>query len=170
MRTKSTKEEFINETNERIAMRETLCDFYYNTYLPTLKKFNGKVYNVRFIKALRESVSENKLFSISERKYNEGIEIRLRRHDWNYTDYETLYVKCNLNNEGRIDYEGTINDEINNAWISNFKEYTNEYRQSIERYDEYMKVAEKLEKVLDEYNKLPHTFRNNLETSWMRIY
>lgn len=170
MRTKNTKEEFITETKERIAMRETLCDFYYNTYLPTLKKFNGKVYNIRFIKALRESVAENKLFSISERKYNEGIEIRLRRHDWNYTDYETLYVKCNLNNEGRIDYEATINDEVNNAWVSNFKEYTNEYRQSIERYDEYMKVAEKLEKTLDEYNKLPHIFRNNLETSWMRIY
>ena len=55
MRTKSTKAEFVNETKERIAMRETLCDFYYNTYLPTLKKFNGKVYNIRFIKALRES-------------------------------------------------------------------------------------------------------------------
>lgn len=170
MRTKNTKEEFINETKKRIEMRETLCDYYYNIYLPTLKKFNGKVYNIRFIKALRESVAENKLFSISERQYNEGIEIKLMRHEWSYVDYETLYVKCNLNNEGRIDYEATINDELNTAWVRNFKESINGYQQSIDKYDEYMKVAEKLEQTLDEYNKLPHIFRNNLETQWMRIY
>ena len=54
MRTKKNKEQFIEEMKKRINLREQLNSFYNDIYLPTLKKFDGKVYNIRFIKALRE--------------------------------------------------------------------------------------------------------------------
>ena len=41
---------------------------------------------------------------------------------------------------------------------------------AIDNYDQYMTIAEQLEKALKTYNKLPHSFRNNLDTQWMHIY
>lgn len=41
---------------------------------------------------------------------------------------------------------------------------------AIDNYDQYMTIAEQLEKALETYNKMPHTFRNNMDTEWMRIY
>jgi hypothetical protein len=51
-----------------------------------------------------------------------------------------------------------------------FKGYIDQYQSVIDHYNDYMVVAEQLENALNEYNKLPHTFRNNLETSYMHIY
>lgn len=171
MRTRQTKQEFIYELTERIAIRNAIMDFYNNVYLPTLQKFDGKVYNIRFIKALREKVADNRLFYISERKYTDGVvELQMRRREWNYSDYESLYAKCNLNSEGRIDYNSTINDKLGNTWIENFNAYKEEYQRVIDNYDAYMQVGEKLEAALGEWNKLPHPFRQNIDTTCMRIY
>ena len=101
---------------------------------------------------------------------HDEIEIQLRLSKWNYNDYESILLKCKTNNEGRIDYEATINDTYTKAWIENFKTYMGEYQKAIDNYDEYMKVFVELSEALDNYNKLPHTFRTNLDTSWMRIY
>ena len=171
MRTKKNKEQFIEEMKKRINVREQLNIFYNDIYLPTLKKFDGKVYNIRFIKALREqAVKLNNLIYVKELEDTDTIEIQLRHHQYNYTDYETLWVKLILTNEGRISYELTINDEIGKKWLENFNEYKNEYQMAIDNYDQYMTIAEQLEKALETYNKLPHSFRNNLDTQWMHIY
>ena len=171
MRTNKNKEQFIEEMKQRINLREQLNSFYNEIFLPTLQKFDGKVYNVRFIKALREQADKcNKLMWIKELDYNKGIEIQLRHHQYNYNDYESLWVKLVLTNEGRISYELTINDEIGKKWLENFNEYKNEYQMAIDNYDQYMTIAEQLEKALQTYNKLPHSFRNNLDTQWMHIY
>ena len=171
MRTRKNKEQFIEEMKKRINLREQLNIFYNDIYLPTLKKFDGKVYNIRFIKALREQAEKlNNLIYVKELDYSNTIEVRLRYYSYNYTDYESLWVKLILTNEGRISYELTINDEIGKKWIENFKEYTNEYQMAIDNYDQYMTIAEQLEKALETYNKMPHTFRNNMDTQWMTIY
>ena len=171
MRTNKTKQQFIEEMKQRINLREQLNSFYKEIFLPTLQKFDGKVYNVRFIKALREQADKcNKLMLVKEMDYNKGIEIQLRQHQYNYTDYESLWAKLVLTNEGRISYELTINDEIGKKWLENFNEYKNEYQMAIDNYDQYMTIAEQLEKALQTYNKLPHSFRNNLDTQWMHIY
>ena len=170
MRTNKTKQQFIEEMKQRINLREQLNSFYKEIFLPTLQKFDGKVYNVRFIKALREQADKrNKLMWIKE-LCNKGIEIQLRQHQYNYTDYESLWAKLVLTKEGRISYELTINDEIGKKWLENFNEYKNEYQMAIDNYDQYMTIAEQLEKALQTYNKLPHSFRNNLDTQWMHIY
>ena len=171
MRTRKTKEQFIEDMKKRINLREQLNIFYNDIYLPTLKKFDGKVYNIRFIKALREQAEKlNNLIYVKELEHTNTIEIQLRHNQYSYTDYESLWAKLVLTNEGRISYELTINDEIGKKWIENFNEYKNEYQMAIDNYDQYMTIAEQLEKALQTYNKLPHSFRNNLDTQWMHIY
>lgn len=170
IRTIKTKEEFINEMNERISIRKNLLVFYNEIYLPTLKEFDGKVYNIRFIKALRKKVENNKHIYISERKYDGMIEIQQRRGDYNYTDYENLCVKCITNNEGRIDYNATLEDKYHNIWLENFNDYIEDYQNVIDNYDAYMEQANQLANAINAYNDLPCPFRQNVERTWLNIY
>ena len=171
MRTKKNKEQFIEEMKKRINLREQLNSFYNDIYIPTLQKFDGKVYNIRFIKALREQAQKlNNLMLIKELDNKNAIEIQIRYNQYNYNDYEALWAKLVLTKEGRISYELSINDYLGKKWIASFNEYQNEYQRAIDNYDQYMTIAEQLEKAVETYNKMPHAFRNNMDTEWMRIY
>ena len=170
IRTIKTKDEFVKKMNERISISKNLLDVYNNIYLPTLKEFDGKVYNIRFIKALRAKVENNKRIYISERKYDDMIEIRQRTSDFNYTDYECLCVRCLTNEENRIDYNATLEDKYHNIWLKNFKEYFEEYQNAIDNYDAYMEQVNQLAKTINDYNNLPSPFRQNVEKTWLNIY
>ena len=171
IRTIKTKDEFVKEMNERISISKNLLDVYNNIYLPTLKEFDGKVYNIRFIKALRAKVENNKRIYISERdEYDDMIEIRQRISDFNYTDYENLCVKCLTNEENRIDYNATLEDKYHNIWLKNFKEYFEEYQNVIDNYDAYMEQAHQLADAINDYNNLPSPFRQNIEKFTLNIY
>lgn len=171
IRTIKTKDEFVKEIQERISIRKNLLDVYNNIYLPTLREFDGKVYNIRFIKALRAKVENNKRIYISERdEYDDMIEIRQRISDFNYTDYENLCVKCLTNEENRIDYNATLEDKYYNIWLKNFKDYIEEYQNVIDNYDAYMEQANQLAKTINDYNNLPSPFRQNVEKTWLNIY
>ena len=170
IRTSKTKEELVNEMTERISIRKNLLVFYNEIYLPTLKEFDGKVYNIRFIKALRAKVENNKRIYISERKYDGAIEIQQRRDDFNYTDCENLWVKCLTNNEGRIDYNATLEDKLHNIWFKNFNDYIEEYQNTIDNYDAYLEQANQLAKAINDYNDLPCPFRQNVEKYTLNIY
>lgn len=170
MNTRKSKSEFISEMNKRIDKRNELLDFYNNVFLPTLKKFDGKVYNIRLIKALREQTTDNSLWWITERSNSGEIEIRLRMGSFNYNDYESLWVKCLLNEDYRIDYEKSVGDYYAKSWLENFKKGIDEYQDTIDNYDKYMEIADKLENALKEYNKMPHKFRGHLDTDYMHIY
>lgn len=171
IRTIKTKEEFVKEIQERISISKNLLDVYNNIYLPTLKEFDGKVYNIRFIKALRAKVENNKRIYISERdEYDDMIEIRQRISDFNYTDYENLCVKCLTNEENRIDYNATLEDKYHNIWLKNFKDYFEEYQNAIDNYDAYMEQANQLADAINAYNNLPSSFRQNVEKTWLNIY
>ena len=171
MRTKKNKEQFIEEMKKRINLREQLNSFYNDIYIPTLQKFDGKVYNIRFIKALREqAVKFNNFILVKELDYKNGIEFQLRYNQYNYNDNETLWAKLVLTKEGRISYELSINDDLGKKWIASFNEYQTAYQRAIDNYDQYMTIADQLEKALNVYNNLPQTFRNNLNTQWMVIY
>ena len=170
IRTFKTKDEFVKEIQERISISKNLLDVYNNIYLPTLKEFDGKVYNIRFIKALRAKVENNKRIYISEKKYDDMIEIRQRISDFNYTDYENLCVKCLTNEENRIDYTATLEDKYHNIWLKNFKDYIEEYQNVIDNYDAYMEQVNQLAKTINDYNNLPSPFRQNIEKFTLNIY
>ena len=170
IRTIKTKDEFVKEIQERISISKNLLDVYNNIYLPTLKEFDGKVYNIRFIKALRAKVENNKRIYISERKYDDMIEIQQRMSDFNYTDYENLCVKCLTNEESRIDYNATLEHKYHNIWLKNFKDYIEEYQNVIDNYDAYMEQVNQLAKTINDYNNLPSPFRQNIEKFTLNIY
>lgn len=172
IRTKKTKEEFIAEMQHRIEIRKTIVDFVENVYFPMMAtKFEGKVYNARFLNALNEEAKKiSNLMYVKKGYSHDEIQIEMRVCQWNYNDCESILLKCKTNAEGRISYDETINDRFTKAWMESFNLYTDEIKKAIDNYDEYMKVFEELNNALDNYNKLPHAFRGNLETSWMRIY
>ena len=171
VRTNKTKEEFVKEMQQRIEIRKTIMEFVDNVYFPMMAtKFDGKVYNARFLNALNEEAKK-----ISKRMYvkkgysADEIEIWLYLSDCNYTDYESILLKCKTNAEGRIDYDATINDKLCQTWIANFKSYMEEYQKAIDNYDDYMKVFVELVNALDNYDKLPYTFRGHLDKTWLMI-
>ena len=171
IRTNKTKEEFIKEMNQRIEIRKTIMNFVDNVYFPMMAtKFDGKVYNARFLNALNEEAKKIDERMYVERAYSSGeIEIKLRLSQWNYNDYESILVKCKTN-EGRINYTATINDQQLMDWLESFKSYIEEYQKCIDNYDEYMKVFVELGDALEKYNKLPHSFRGHLDKTLMTIY
>ena len=171
IRTNKTKEEFIKEMKQRIEIRKTIMDFVDNVYFPMMAtKFDGKVYNSRFINALNEEAKKIDERMYVERANSSGeIEIKLRLSQWNYNDYESILLKCKTN-EGRINYTATINDQQLMDWLESFKSYIEEYQKCIDNYDEYMQVFVELANALDNYNKLPHSFRGHLDKTWMTIY
>ena len=169
IRTIKTKEEFINEIQERISIRKNLLVFYNEIYLPTLKKFDGKVYNIRFIKALRAKVENNKRIYITEKQYDGTIEIQQRRGDFNYTDYECLCVMCKTH-EGRISYNGTLRTEWHKISLKNLNEYIEDYQNAIDNYDACMEQSNQLANAINAYNDLPYSFRKNIDKFWLSIY
>lgn len=160
IKTKKTREEFVTDTNKRIAIRTQIKAFYYNVYLPTLKKFDGKVYNIRFIKALREQLTDENTWFV--REWNNGhIDVEVMVNKFNYTDKEWMSIKCELK-DGRISYDLTVNDKVGQAWLENFDKYTEELQKSVDNYDEYEATVKKIEELYAEWEKLPYHFRNNI--------
>lgn len=160
MRTHKTKENFIARLEKEIVAINELLNFYKNVYLPTLQKFNGKVYNKRFINALNEQKT-NDLINIKD-KHNDEIIISIYLEKHNYHDCKQMYCMLLVNNEYRIDYNATINDKIGNIWIENLSREINEIQYVIENYDNLMRVVEDCQKVINEYSELPYQLRNNI--------
>lgn len=169
MRTRKTKDEFVAEMRKRIEIRNMLNEFYINVYLPMMcTKFDGKVYNKRFLNALNTEAKKIHEWLYVAEKYGE-IVFELRLSNCNYNDYESFMCKC-VCKEGRISYDATINDAMNTAWVENFNKYTEEIQSAIDNYDEYLKIADELEEAVKKYNELPSRFRGNIDIDYMRIY
>lgn len=160
IRTKLDKQSFISRMNECIELRNELVEFYNNTYLPLLQKFDGKVLNKRFINAVAEEAKKCKHTIFV--KLNDNLQeviLNIKHSGWNYNDTETLYTKIVVNSEKRISYEESVNHEIGQTWLKNFAESTNEYQMSIDNFDEYMAKAEELQRLIQDYGELPYPFR-----------
>lgn len=162
MRTKFTKEIFVERLTKENKHRHDLLDFYNRIFLPTLQKFDGKVYNIRFIKALREA-NEDELIYVRERE-NEHIIVEKRFKKYNYTDCEQLYIKVILKG-GRIDAAASISDEMGKKWVENFKLHTDELLAVIENYELYIDKCEELQTAINEFSKISYKFRENITFS-----
>ena len=162
MRTKFTKEIFIERLTKENKHRHDLLDFYNRIFLPTLQKFEGKVYNIRFIKALREA-NEDELIYIRELE-NEHIIVEKRFERYNYTDREQIYLMVVLR-DGRIDAAASITDEMGKKWVENFKLHTDELLTIIENYEPYIAKCEELQTLINEFANISYKFRENITFS-----
>jgi len=159
-RIKLNKQSFIEKVENQIERRNFLLSFYNDIYLPTLQKFNGKVYNKRFINALREYADESTCIYELENNY---IRVQRSRDKFSYTDYDDIYIILELSSDNRIDANASITHPIGQKWLTSFQEYTDELRSTINNYDKYMTIAEELQECIDKYAKIPSAFRENIE-------
>ena len=177
METKKDKQAFIADVKKRISNREELKKFYNEVFLPTLKKFNGKVYNARFINALNEGEKdrEPRIWAKFEGQTREKITIVLKVQNdrYNYSDTESLYIELIANYEDfnhRISEADTLAGDMGKNYLKNFDASTDELRAIVKGYDKYMKVADKLKDTIKEFNELPYDFRKNLQSWGLHIY
>ena len=155
---KRNKAEFVAWNADRLERRQKLLEFREGVFLPTLKKFDGKVYNVRFLNALREQVNDKRLYVSEDAN---GIEAQYRRGEFSYCDYECLSMRVELEGK-RISYKKSLASPMGKRWIETFNEVSQQAEDSVERYDEYLAKAEELSRLIDEYGKIPYVFRNNI--------
>jgi len=165
---RNNKEVFIQDTKQIIKVRELLTKFYDEIYLPTLKKFDGKVYNKRFLNALNEEAEK---FFDGYNVYIKGdfdnylkclrFEIDVRKV---YTLIQSMeFLACIDLESWRLAYDKTLENEQVNYWKENFVEYTKNYYDVIENYDEYLALAEITQTTIQKFNHLPSVFRQNID-------
>lgn len=164
MRTKVSKEEFISNVSNKIERREELINFYKNTFLPTLQKFDGKVYNKRFITALQSGCNDCMIVRNME---NQHIVVEHRKDKFSYTEHEDLYIRV-LMRENRLSYEDTIADNLGEKWLNGFINTTNELRSCIDNYDVYIGLSNEVQQIIDKYSETPFEFRHNV--SFDKLY
>lgn len=160
IRTKRDKEEFAKRMNETIALRTLLVDFYNKVYRPTLNKFNGKVLNKRLITALNkagETQSTRVMCALNDTQTE--ITFKVMHSGYNYNDVETLYTKIETDCDGRILFNESVNHKLSVAWLKNFKKGTRDCAKSRDNYDTYLKLAKRMQNLIQEYGDLPSQFR-----------
>lgn len=178
MRTKETKEVFINILKKEIKNAETLQKFYDEKFLPILRKYDGKVFNARFINEVEKAMkAESPYMSIYKENHNREeftLVMSYRNTPHNYSDCEQLYVLLSCpydeNYYNRVSVEKTEANELGRAWLSNAKKDIAEKKEAIKHYDEFMKVANGLEAIINRFNALPYAFRRNFESYYFFIH
>ena len=177
METKKDKQAFIADVKKRISNRQELRKFYDEVFLPTLKKFDGKVYNARFINALNEGERnrEPRIWAMFEGQTREKITVVLRAQNdrYNYSDTEALYIELIANYvefNHRISEADTLAGDMGKNYLKNFDAETEALYGVIKGYDKFMKVADKLKVTIKEFNELPYDFRKNLKNWGLHIY
>lgn len=159
------KERFIAQMNQQIMV--------YNHLLQGLEvckgiahKFNGKVLNIRLVKAMKDShnhfglsYSLNGCISISDYQ-NRWYSMPGDEHG-GYIDNYTITVKPVTNEANRIDASQTI--ENANTQIAYLKNQIAVCKDDILRFDEEAKAWAELEKHVDEYKaKYSYRLRGNI--------
>ena len=187
MKTRQNKGDFFSTLKSEISHRETLRTFFDTTYQELLKKYDGKVYNKRFDTALNDALkavsplmwakcelqSRN---SYSNYKDNNLVQvvINFRNSSHNYNDNESLYTNIVLvtdaNYNLRISAEDSGKERYTLAWLGNFDRETETRKAILKDYDKYLRMAEKMVEAVKTYNELPHRFRENIDTQYLRIY
>lgn len=176
--TKETREQFAARIERENEARRQLLDIYNTVFLPTLKKFNGKVYNKRFRTAIQnqlDTIDRDGLISIGE-TYRSGnkvtLYIRKMAARFAYTNYEQLLIHLILDNaiDERISETDTLADKTGQTWILNFKEETERREGAGSRWDEYMAICSQLETACKKYVGLPTYFKDVVQRHQFNIY
>lgn len=164
------KSEFIAEKLQVIKVKKIVIDTL-NSIIPTIEKFDNKVYNKRLITAFQK-VSPNKDISFVIK--NDKVELYCnndlrmfydeqgRYLGYISRDIEWLYI--HFNKEGKIDGTETIN--VANNVISRLNNEIMEYQNCIADYDTYMALNDDIIKAIKNYrDKVPNSLRLNITYS-----
>lgn len=166
-----TKEEFIAYTRQRIGMREQVLKGYNNVVLPAIKKFDGKVLNKRFWDYLNAELAKvSRCYQVFTGTYvQHAYELRYKAQEFDYNDFEAIRFIVFTDDNKRID--ATKSAEMTAKWLEGFDEGTTARQESVDNYDEYMKIATALDNAVKAYNALPFPFRRNFDNNYnFKVY
>lgn len=168
MITKYDKEAFIASTNARINELKNLLKFYETTFQTVLRTFDGKVYNKRFINALKEVVSSE----WQVRETTDSIQIIASKWCSSIKDYIKEWVTIRIiRDNGRINADGTLADHLHQTWIKNSYDRLVELQDCIVGYDIYEAAAKRLYEAIEEFNKnVPFHFREQVKKPYVEAY
>ena len=187
MKTRQNKCDFFSTLKSEISHRETLRTFFDTTYQELLKKFDGKVYNKRFETALNDALKSVSplMWCRCEQKGHDSysnfpncprveVQISYRNTPGNYTDNENLFSVIVLNYDAnynqRINAADSMREKYTLGHCVNFDKETETRKAILKDYDKYLRMAEKMVEAVKTYNELPHRFRENIDTQYLRIY
>lgn len=181
METNEIKTAFFSQLYTELKNRELLRQEVYKTvFYNALDKFDGKVYNKRFDNYLNDELKKvSPLLSVScDNKgandyfnpsyYIVQIVFNCRNSSTNYTDSEKLYINMVLKNN-RIQADDTKREEYTLKWLESFDEETRKKRSILEKYDDYFRIYEQMEKAVQLYNGLPTRFRRHLNRKYYAL-
>lgn len=166
-----TKEEFIAYTRQRIGMREQVLKGYNNVVSAAIKKFDGKVLNKRFWDYLNAELAKvSRCYQVFTGTYvQHAYELRYKVQEFDYNDFEAIRFIVFTNDNKRID--ATKSAEMTAKWLEGFDEGTTARQESVDNYDEYMKIATALDNAVKAYNTLPFPFRRNFDNNYnFKVY
>ena len=163
------KETAISEIKRMVELNKQLQSIYDEIVVPTIKKFNGKVYNIRFIKALREAIKDEMVWVKEMDSWNNEIQINAKYERWNYSHYETLYFRLVFNENGRIDADATLAKESNKKCVSNLQKHIDTAEDTLKNFDTYLNAIRDLYDMIKKVNDLPYTFRGNVNKNQLYI-
>lgn len=166
-----TKEEFIAYTRQRIGMREQVLKGYNNVVSAAIKKFDGKVLNKRFWDYLNAELAKvSRCYQVFTGTYvHHAYELRYKAQEFDYNDFEAMRFIVFTDDNKRID--ATKSAEMTAKWLEGFNDATIDRQESIDYYDEYMKVATALDAAVKAYNALPFPFRRNFDNNYnFKVY
>lgn len=164
IRIKMSKQEFILRMQAEARLRTAIVQFINEVFLPTLKKFDGKVYNKRFITAL-ESAEFPYEVRVQENYDKSQLIFSIKHVGNDYNDVEMLYHYVKRNGENRIDYAATIADEMSQKWLEGFKNDTEERLRMVANhncYEDFCQTAQAVEDAIQAYASLPYPFRGRV--------
>lgn len=176
---KKTEEQWNARANQRLETRQVLLNYIENEFMQLLTQFDGKVFNVRFknaiphILACNSSLNGKRLVVYFSDRYSDAtkkeIRFELMNQDYNYTDTETFYFSLVTIN-GRISKQASLEDEATQTWKKNFLQETEEIKMSLKNYELYLSVAKNLYNKIQEFEKLPYSFRSEVVSFAGSIY
>lgn len=190
-----SKDEFLTIVKNRYALRVVMSGIYENVFCPLLDKFDGKIFNKRFVDAFTKgannylqenksrlliycpgSCGERRFYSrsyesVGEPKHYVTFYFTARVDRWNYNVTEDIYFAISLNDEGRILAKDTKEREVFKRWaVSNFDSTTDAMKDTIDNYDEYILQVGQLLDYISKINALPYIFRENLYKYSFNLY
>ena len=168
---KKTEEQWNARANQRLETRQVLLNYIENEFMQLLTQFDGKVFNVRFKNAIprvllcESSVKGKSMCVYVSDRYSDSskkeFRFELMNQDYNYTDNEIFYFSPATVN-GRISKEKSLEDEASQTWKKNFLQETEEIKLSLKNYESYLNMAKNLYKKIEEFEKLPYSFRKEV--------
>jgi hypothetical protein len=179
MKTKLCKEQFTDKINEVVKNRKALKKFFDTTFKKLLKEYDGKQLNKRFKDALNAELKK-----VSPKMFISFDKAR-KCSCSNYPNNYLVFVMLDYNDEYFIplrinivlDYCGTdslricadlsLTEKYSISWYDDFNADTMILKDAVKNYDKYIKVTEKMEAAIRDFNDINLCFRNNIVKAWL---